>query len=404
MTEANIGSSVSTVVLSNTQDQEPKDNKKLNRGTYQTWKNDQNEEGKTSLDTIVDWLAQGENYSKYKGSLKTPGESNKKTAYCKTIAEILVATGHTHRDFKGIMSQISELETKFKAGVKELNKCASANNLGNIDINANHDETIIDEKGYRRPLKDVVKKKFKYFYILRPMFTKWEDNLDIGSAEPTSHELSASPSISKRQRDHEEQFFDASDTEIRGDAQLQTNDIPLSARVIDLENGNHVNHIANNDKVIAIDNNNNNTGNHHHTPIFPTFNHRASSQYPSQQGNQIAYNDSEQARKKQRKLQKHQAEERFSQSLNSLMEEQKETVVRTRTTGDKQLLLEEEHLLLEKQKLVLEERRIALEEKREERLAFFGSLEKLKHDDPRYSELLSLFMKKQLSYGDDELE
>jgi hypothetical protein len=155
MTEANIVSNVSTTNIANTHGQESEDNRKLIRGAYQTWKNDHNEEGKTSLDTIVDWLAEGENYSKYKGSLKIPGEANKKTAYCKDIAEILIETGHTHRDFKGIMSQITELETKFKSAVEELRKCASTNNLTDIDLSGDHNETIVDAKGKRKLLKGI---------------------------------------------------------------------------------------------------------------------------------------------------------------------------------------------------------------------------------------------------------
>jgi hypothetical protein len=234
------------------------------------------------------------------------------------------------------------------------------------------------------------------------MFIKWEENLDTESSETAVHEISTSPSSSKRQREHEEQYFDAPDTETRDDAHAHENRVPSSSTVIDLEHSNHV-HANHHENTAAMYNHNHNSSNHNtniisnnqHPPIFPTY--RMPFQYPPQHCNLIASNDSEQIRKKQKKLQKRQAEERFSQTLNILLEEQKETVVSKRKTEDKHVLLEEERLLLEKKKLALEERRIALEEKKEERLAFFATLEKLGSADPEYSELMSLFIKKQLS-------
>jgi hypothetical protein len=232
------------------------------------------------------------------------------------------------------------------------------------------------------------------------MFIKWEENIDTGSSETVVHEISPSPSSSKRQREHEDQYFDAPDTETRDDAHARENRVPSSSTIIDLEHSNHT-HANHHENPAAINNNNHNSNNHNtnivsndqHPPMLPTY--RMPFQYPPQQYNPIAPNDSEQIRKKQKKLQKQQAEERFSQTLNILLEE---TVVSKRKTEEEHVLLGEERLLLEKKKLALEERRIALEEKKEERLAFFAALEKLGSADPKYSELMSLFIKKQLSY------
>lgn len=111
---------------------------KGNSTGYVKWDNDPNNAGKTSLDTIVDWMLASQNYARYRGNLKTKvGDSVKtKDSVCKEINQYLVNTGHKGRKPKQIRAKISDLESKFKEVVDMLN--GTGFGCGKVDIEADH--------------------------------------------------------------------------------------------------------------------------------------------------------------------------------------------------------------------------------------------------------------------------
>ncbi|KAI8883512.1 hypothetical protein K501DRAFT_333300, partial [Backusella circina FSU 941] len=134
---------------------------------YLTWVTDKNSQGKTTMDTIVDWYKIKGNYGRLFGEATT--KINLMPCY-KELIELLVETGHARRKAEAVRQHCIGLHDKYDAILEEFDGQGYA-----FTEEEDKKVTVIDEKTFKvKNLADVINQKFKYFYDLRPVIHGWE--------------------------------------------------------------------------------------------------------------------------------------------------------------------------------------------------------------------------------------
>ena len=82
------------------------------RAPVQSWRNLKNQDGKSSLDLIVEWLTVEGNFNRWRSS-----ETSKRDV-AEEIAGFLKDNGFPNQDWKGVKQQITGLEKKFREALQ----------------------------------------------------------------------------------------------------------------------------------------------------------------------------------------------------------------------------------------------------------------------------------------------
>lgn len=93
---------------------------KTKKAPQKSWVTDKNDQGKSSYDTIVDWILIDGNYDRWTGKKSAIGKAERKTQILQEIQALLMATGHGERDTAGISQQIRNVKVKFESVKAEL--------------------------------------------------------------------------------------------------------------------------------------------------------------------------------------------------------------------------------------------------------------------------------------------